>query len=551
VDRLTDEEIAAELDASARRSQRRAAHASAAAALRRAAQLSADRYRRRERMAAAADASWAAGQADLARAAITDALPNARGQLRAHLLHLGGVIEARSGHLGEACDRLLEAADASREPSATLEMTIEAAGAAFFRGDAQRLLELDQRVSRLAPRDARDRLIVALVRSHAAMSSGAYQQAQRLVNEAAEQADLIDDPRGLIWAARAGSLARHPGSGLPFASRAVALARSQGLLGLLPLALAQQSRELIDASSFDLAYAAAEEGDRLAIDVGHGRTPHLIHLATIEAVWGRHEDAVRHAEQALALAQRSGSTFHLGHARWAVGLSELIAGHPADAAERLLAITQPDAHEFNPLVGYAAMPDAIEAAFRAGENKVGERLLTTYARWVNAAPTDARRALLARSRALAEKRDTANAFADAIRLKVAISPLQRARTELLYGEWLRRQRLRHESRSHLRGAHELFTSLGAEPLAQRAAAELRATGATIPRRDPSRLDQLTPQELQIATLVAQGLTNRDIAAQLFLSPRTIDYHLRTVLTKLGIASRAELMRDGVTESRDA
>ena len=197
------------------------------------------------------------------------------------------------------------------------------------------------------------------------------------------------------------------------------------------------------------------------------------------------------------------------------------------------------------------MPDAIEAAFRAGNGEVGELLLTTYAGWVSAAPTDPRRALLARSRALAEKPGTANAFADAIRLAVALSPLQRARTELLYGEWLRRQRQRHESRSHLRSAHELLISLGAEPLAQRAAAELRATGATIPRRDPSRLEQLTPQELQIATLVAQGLTNRQIAAQLFLSPRTIDYHLRKVFTKLGIASRAELMRDGVTESRDA
>lgn len=201
--------------------------------------------------------------------------------------------------------------------------------------------------------------------------------------------------------------------------------------------------------------------------------------------------------------------------------------------------------EFNPVVGYAAMPDAIEAAFRAKEGDVAERLVTTFARWVSAAPTDARRALLARSRAMADGPDARGAFTEANRLATAVSPFQRARTELLYGEWLRRQRRRQEARTHLRTAHELLTGVGAEPLAQRAAAELRATGETIPRRDPSRLDQLTPQELQIATLVAQGLTNRDIATQLILSPRTIDYHLRKVFSKLGIASRTELVRDGM------
>lgn len=93
--------------------------------------------------------------------------------------------------------------------------------------------------------------------------------------------------------------------------------------------------------------------------------------------------------------------------------------------------------------------------------------------------------------------------------------------------------------------------MGAEPLAQRAAAELRATGETIPRRDPSRLDQLTPQELQIATLVAQGLTNRDIATQLILSPRTIDYHLRKVFSKLGITSRTELVRGAQPDASES
>src|SRR6516165_10116025 len=114
-----------------------------------------------------------------------------------------------------------------------------------------------------------------------------------------------------------------------------------------------------------------------------------------------------------------------------------------------------------------------------------------------------------------------------------------SRAQLLYGEWLRRERRRGESRGHLRAALEIFRTLGAVPWAERAEAELRATGETARKRDPSAVEQLTPQELQIAGLVTDGLTNREIAARLYLSPRTIDYHLHKVFTKLGIASRTE------------
>lgn len=137
------------------------------------------------------------------------------------------------------------------------------------------------------------------------------------------------------------------------------------------------------------------------------------------------------------------------------------------------------------------------------------------------------------------------AFRDAIERGEALPPFERARTELLYGEWLRRERRRQDARVHLRRALETFRSLGTTPFAERAEAELRATGETARKRDPSTLDDLTPQELQIAGLVAEGSTNREIAAQLFLSPRTIDYHLHKVFSKLGIASRTDLIRNGV------
>ena len=171
--------------------------------------------------------------------------------------------------------------------------------------------------------------------------------------------------------------------------------------------------------------------------------------------------------------------------------------------------------------------------------------LAAFEQWAETVPRDAQRALLTRCQAILGGHSAEEAFNDAIERAEALPPFERARTELLYGEWLRRERRRQDARVHLRRALETFRSLGTAPFAERAEAELRATGETARKRDPSTLDELTPQELQIAGLVAQGLTNPEIAAQLFLSPRTIDYHLHKVFSKLGIASRTELVRNGV------
>jgi DNA-binding CsgD family transcriptional regulator len=136
--------------------------------------------------------------------------------------------------------------------------------------------------------------------------------------------------------------------------------------------------------------------------------------------------------------------------------------------------------------------------------------------------------------------DAEQHFVQAIELAEALPSFERARTELLYGEWLRRHRRRRDARPLLRAAMERFQRLGVSPWEERARSELRASGETARRRDPSTRDQLTPQELQIARLVAEGMTNPEVATQLFLSPRTIDYHLRKVFTKLEISSRGEL-----------
>jgi DNA-binding CsgD family transcriptional regulator len=541
-----DEEVAAALEASARRSQLRAAHSSAATAFLRAAELSTDGPGRTRRVAAAAQAAWDAGQPDRARDAIARALPSASGELKAKLLQLSGIIEARCGSVPTALARLLEGADASTDPSLTLEMLVDAAEAAEFSGQIAKEVQLGERVSSLQATTTRDRMMASLLRGFAKVFSGDHQAAGPLLEDAIREADTLDDPRALALAANAASVGRYPGNGLQYANRAVESARRQGLLSLLPRALETQAYELLNNSSFELAYAAAGEGYRLSLDVGHGGGWPLIYMARVEAVWGREADARRHTEEVLTTGQRTGSTFLAGLAEWNLGFLELALGKPAEATAQMLTVTDLNQPNVNPLVALPAIPDMVEAAVRCGRaGELGGRL-AAFERWTTAAPVAARRALLARCQALVGERDPDEAFAEALAEAAALPPLQRARTELLYGEWLRRERRRTDARGHLRAAVELFRTLGAVPWAERAEAELRATGETARKRDIVAVEQLTPQELQIAGLVTSGLTNKQIAAQLFLSPRTVDYHLRKVFTKLGITSRGELIRDGLS-----
>ena len=222
-----------------------------------------------------------------------------------------------------------------------------------------------------------------------------------------------------------------------------------------------------------------------------------------------------------------------------MGLLDLGCGRPAAALDRLLVAVAAARYESHPLF-VLALPDAVEAAVRADRLCEVAEHLDRFQTWVQQFPNPALLALLARCRALVGESDASRHFTQAIELAEALSPFDRARTELSYGEWLRRQHRRVDARRHLRTALELFDQLAVAPWEARARSELRASGETARKRDPSTRDQLTPQELQISRLVASGRTNPEVAAELFLSPRTIDYHLRKVFAKLEIASRADL-----------
>jgi DNA-binding CsgD family transcriptional regulator len=184
----------------------------------------------------------------------------------------------------------------------------------------------------------------------------------------------------------------------------------------------------------------------------------------------------------------------------------------------------------------------VEAAVRDGRPDRAVEALDVWKRSFSVAGTPAGDIVIARGKAmLAAAEDADAAFQECLALHAQLPvPFLHARTHLAYGELLRRQRRKTEARAQLRAAFEVFQRLGAVPWADRAASELRATGETARRRDVSTIDELTPQELQIARLVAEGGRNREIAGQLFLSPKTVEYHLRKVFQKLDVTSRTAL-----------
>ena len=234
-------------------------------------------------------------------------------------------------------------------------------------------------------------------------------------------------------------------------------------------------------------------------------------------------------------------------AEYALALLDLGAARWDKALDRLQALAE------SPL-GTVTLPDRVEAAVRAGCHELALEALEALEAWVSDSDAAWAHSRLACCRALVGAcDDVSEQFEEALRLGTGSRPFERARVQLLYGEHLRRSRRRSEARIQLRAALSSFEELCAEPWAERARIELRASGETARKRDPSTLADLTPQECQIAGFVAQGLSNKEVATQLYLSPRTIDAHLRNVFVKLHVSSRTQLARhwlagDGLAEA---
>jgi DNA-binding CsgD family transcriptional regulator len=329
---------------------------------------------------------------------------------------------------------------------------------------------------------------------------------------------------------------------------------------VLPFALVMAGRDAAASDRWSLGEALYGEAIQLARETGQA-TPlcaGLSWLAGLEARAGHEEACRRHAAEALALCDRHGLGFFRLWTLDALADLELGLGRP-DAAMATLAEKQERPREAgiaDPDV--SAVPQLVEASVRAGRT---EQVLTPLDEFAHQAKRKGQPwalAKLERCRGLmADEPQLEHHFREALRLhELTPDRFEEALTRLCYGERLRRTKRRLQARSELRRAFQAFDELDAAPWAERAALELRATGETARRRDPSTLDQLTPQELQIALVLAEGATTREAATRLFLSPKTIEYHLRNVYRKLGVRSRDALaravaVRAGPSSSTDA
>jgi ATP/maltotriose-dependent transcriptional regulator MalT len=306
----------------------------------------------------------------------------------------------------------------------------------------------------------------------------------------------------------------------------------------LPTALNGRIGVLMFTGELATAAALAEESAAAVQAIGSRITPYG--ELGVAAWQGRETEARRLIESTRRDAATRGEGVGLTVNLWSSALLDNGLGNYRSA---LASATDAAAQGDEPIAAQSwALIELVEAASRCGEPHAARDALERLSEVTQACGTDWALGVEARSRALLGQGEPAEAdYRQAItRLARTRMRADLARAQLVYGEWLRRQRRRTDAREQLRTAHQQFTSMGIEAFAARAARELKATGTTARKRTPHTNDDLTPRELQIARLAAEGLSNPEIGTRLFLSPRTVEYHLHGVYTKLGIRSRTQL-----------
>jgi DNA-binding CsgD family transcriptional regulator len=538
----TDEKAAGDLECTADRALQRGGHAAAAAALARAADLTADPEPRARRLATAAEEAWLAGDADRALGLVgrvdTDDLA-----VRATADQVHGLIAGQRGSSTESFDWFVRAArdGCCAAPRLALRSAIWAVLAAFDAGRMERLTELRDVATLIEATTGDERAAADLLDATIAFAAEDYDAAMAAFARVIEAGHGSSDVSTLRMAAWAYVFQGSFDDGMILLRRAERIARSSGAVAALAALMPQLAGTALGTSQF-AAEAAATEGIELSRQTG--QTAELANclslLARVDAVRGREEACRAHAGEALELAQAHELLLAATHAEFALALLDLGAARNEEALTRLKRILS-DGH-VTTRVGF--VDELVEAAVRAGRPDEALEPLALWERVLGGRGGLIGDFVVAHGRALlARPEDADAAYHECLALNAGAAwPLHHARAELSYGEFLRRARRKTDARVQLRAANEGFERLGASVWADRAAAELRATGETARKRDAVTLDDLTPQELQIARLVAEGGRNREIAGQLFLSPKTVEYHLRKVFQKLDISSRTELVR---------
>jgi DNA-binding CsgD family transcriptional regulator len=542
-----DDGVVRELEQAALRARARGGLEVACTAWARAAELTAVPQERARLLVNAAETAWLAGLLDRA----TDLLHAARRDatdpvLVADVDRLRAWIELSTGSPATARYLLVRAAQdvASFDRGRGVEMLVDAAEAAWVTGDTAVGAHLRQ-LSTGVPRGSqgRDRFFGHLLDGFVGLLNGEFGRPVRALLDAMAVAQKLGHPELLM---RAGHTAFYLGDddvAYRLNAEAVARARATGAIGELLFALHRLTLAELLTGRWVAAEASASEAVRLTRETGRpalAALPQAL-LAVLAALRG---DLDRFRDL-LTATEATAGTHALGvlqpqvddALRWARGLHELAGGRVRAASPIMSAMSHPA------LAGMAAALDRIEVAVQAGHREDALTWLATLDAFASHAQCASSQARVAHCRALLAEGHTAQElFEEALALHTrSTRPFEEARTQLAYGQFLRRAKHRVAARTHLEAALDTFERLGAAPWAERARSELRASGQTaLPRTDPSSVNRLTPQEIQVARFVARGLPTREVAAQLFLSPRTVDFHLRNVFTKLGISSRTEL-----------
>lgn len=537
-----DPDVAAQLDGAAERTAGRAGPAAAVSLLVRAAALTPPGPEQARRLVAAAAASWHGGDPAGARARLDAAeLADPPAAVGHDVLVLRALVELRAGSPGDAL-RLLRPvlADAlPAAPAAALDLIMLVGEAGYHADDPGAWSATAAALHRLPEPDGSPAgVLLRLARTHAQVRAG---EPVVVRPEHLAAIELLTDPRYLCWA---GGMVTGLGDherGRWLRRTALRRARVLGAAGTLAWVLGFVVNDDVMDGRFREAESYAEEGLRHAEETGQ---PNLscsfrATLAVIAAVRGRSEQATELADQVMVDAAERGLAAAAATAHRALGLVELSAGR----SERALRHFRPRDDVSHPGIALQCVPDLVEAACRIDRPDLAAEPLRQYEGWAQASGAPDMLALVARCRALTDDAVADEQFPLALTLHAAAErPVDLARTQVLYGEYLRRTRRRAAAREPLRAAVTAFDALDATVWADRARRELRATGESPAEAVPDALAALTPQELQVATAVAGGATNREIAAQLFLSTRTIDYHLRKIFHKAGVTSRTELAR---------
>ena len=541
-----DEDVASELEQSADRARARGGLAAAAAFLERSAALTPDPTRRAHRELGAATSKQLAGasQEALRLLASADAGPLDRlDRARRKLLH--GEIEIDQSRAAAALPPLLDAAgqleqlDVPLARDAYLAALLAASVAGRF---GPGTLEVGRAaLNAPAPVEPRalDRLVDGLaVRFTDGYAAGvpALKLALSALREEGERKGV--SVRWPFFARRVAAELFADDAWHYMATRAVQVAREAGAVGMLPMALNHLAHVRCFEGDLDGASALLDEAD--GISVATGTQPRVFGKLSLAGFRGIEAEAVAVFEATVPAAIARGEGLVVTFSEHARAVLYNGLGRWAEA----LAPAQSASIRDELLLPVLSLPELVEAATRSGQTEVANEAIERLSERTGAAGTEWALGIEARSKALLSDGALAERlYREAIeRLGRTLLAFELARGHLLYGEWLRRDRRRIDARDQLRLARDMFTSMGAEAFATRAGRELLATGETARKRTSETRDELTAQEVQIAQFARDGLSNPDIGARLFISPRTVEYHLHKVFTKLEITSREHLDR---------